>query len=77
MSRQTWDGTANPSRETKFSGANGDKDMVSFPCSADHEQNWQPHPVDPYSCYICDHSYTHTPEEFPAFLSKYQYTVVV
>ena len=20
-----------------------------FPCSADHEQNWQPYPVDPYS----------------------------
>ena len=23
-----------------------------FPCSADHEQDWQPYPVDPYSCYI-------------------------
>ena len=22
-----------------------------FPCSADHEQNWQPYLVDPYSCY--------------------------
>ena len=22
----------------------------SFPCSADHEQDWQPYPVDPYSC---------------------------
>ena len=20
-----------------------------FPCSADHEQDWQPYPVDPYS----------------------------
>ena len=26
-----------------------------FPCSADHEQDWQPYPVDPYFCYnICD-----------------------
>ena len=25
----------------------------SFPCFADHEQDWQPYPVDPYSCYIC------------------------
>ena len=24
-----------------------------FPCSADHEQDWQPYPVDPYSA-ICD-----------------------
>ena len=22
-----------------------------FPCSADHVQDWQPYPVDPYSCY--------------------------
>ena len=22
-----------------------------------HEQNWQPYPVDPYSCYMCDHAY--------------------
>ena len=34
-----------------------------FPCSADHdEQDWQPYPVDPYSCYMCGHtmSYTYT-----------------
>ena len=24
-----------------------------FPCSSDHEQDWQPYPVDPYST-ICD-----------------------
>ena len=24
-----------------------------FPCSVDHEQDWQPYPVDPYSCYMC------------------------
>ena len=23
-----------------------------FPWSADHEQDWQPYPVDPYSCYM-------------------------
>ena len=22
---------------------------IHFPCSADHEQGWQPYPVDPYS----------------------------
>ena len=35
---------------------------IHFPCSADPEQDWQPYPVDPYSCYvlqsIChDHTY--------------------
>ena len=23
-----------------------------FPCSGDHEQDWQPYPVDPYPCYM-------------------------
>ena len=31
---------------------------IHFPCSADHVQDWQPYPVDPYSCYMCDHTYT-------------------
>ena len=34
--------------------------MFIFPCSADHKQDWQPYPVDPYSGYsiICDgHTY--------------------
>ena len=22
--------------------------------------DWQPYPVDPYSCYMCDHTYIHT-----------------
>ena len=32
---------------------------ISFPCSAGHEQDWQPYPVDPFA--ICnDHtSYIH------------------
>ena len=31
-----------------------------FPCSADHEQDWQPYPVDPYSATCDDHTYIHT-----------------
>ena len=31
-----------------------------FPCSADHEQDWQPYPVDPYSTICDDHTYIHT-----------------
>ena len=30
---------------------------IHFPCSADHEQDWQPYPVDPYSAICGDHTY--------------------
>ena len=30
-----------------------------FPFSADHEQEWQPYPVDPYSAICDDHTYTY------------------
>ena len=30
---------------------------INFPCSADHVQDWQPYPVDPYSCHMYDHTY--------------------
>ena len=32
---------------------------IHFPCSADHEQDWQPYPVDPYSAVSDDHTYIH------------------
>ena len=32
---------------------------VHFPWSADHEQDWQPYPVDPYSALSDDHTYLH------------------
>ena len=28
---------------------------IHFPCSVDHEQDWQSYPVDPYSCYMYNH----------------------
>ena len=40
---------------------------VDVPRSADHAQDWQPYPVDPYSCYMCDHTYIH--------ISRYVYSV--
>ena len=60
MSRLTRDGTAEPvSRDQILRHARG-QGNVHFPCSADHEQDWQPFPVDPYSA-ICDnHTYIHT-----------------
>ena len=33
---------------------------IYFPCSADHVQDWQPYPVDPYSAICDDHTYIHT-----------------
>ena len=29
---------------------------INVHCSAEHEQDWQPYPVDPYSCFMCDHT---------------------
>ena len=61
MSRLTRDGTAEPvSRDQILWHARGQGNII-FPCSADHEQDWQPYPVDPYSA-ICDEhiSYKHT-----------------
>ena len=30
---------------------------IRCPCSADHVQDWQPYAVEPYFCYMCDHTY--------------------
>ena len=60
MSRLTRDGTAEPvSRDQIFRHARG-QGNVHFPCSADHDQDWQPYPVDPYSAICDDHTYIHT-----------------
>ena len=58
MSRLTRDGTAEPvSRDQILRHARG-QGNVHFPCSADHEQDWQPYPVDPYSAICDDRTYT-------------------
>ena len=60
MSRLTRDGTAEPvSRDKILRHARG-QGNIHFPCSADHEQDWQPYPVDPYSAICDDHTYIHT-----------------
>ena len=60
MSRLTRDGTAEPvSRDQILRRKRGQRN-INFPCSADHEQDWQPYPVDLYSCYMCDYTYIHT-----------------
>ena len=57
MSRLTRDGTAEPVWPDLFRRERA-QGNVNFPCSADHEQDWQPYLVDPYACYMCDHTYT-------------------
>ena len=58
MSRLTRDGTAEPvSRDQTLRRGRGQGNF-HFPCSVDHEQDKQPsYPVDPCSCYMCDHTY--------------------
>ena len=60
MSRLTRDGTAEPvSRDQILRHARG-QGNIHFPCLADHEQDWQPYSVDPYSAICDDHTYIHT-----------------
>ena len=51
------DGTAGPvSRDQTLRHVRG-QGNIHFPCSADHEQDWQPYPVDPYSAICDEHTY--------------------
>ena len=54
MSRLARDGTAEPvSRDQILRHVRGQRN-INFPCSADHEQDWQPYPVDSDSAIICN-----------------------
>ena len=57
MSRLTRDGTAETVSQDQILRHNRGQGNINFPCSAHHEQDWQPYPVDSYSCYMCDHTY--------------------
>ena len=61
MSRLTRDGTAEPVSRDQILRREREQGSIHFPCSADHEQDWQPYPVDPYSCYMYDHTYRAIP----------------
>ena len=51
MSRLTRDGTAEPVSRDQILRRELEQGNIHFPCLADHEQDWQPYPVDLYSCY--------------------------
>ena len=54
MSRLTRDRTDEPvSRDQILRRVRG-QGNIHVPCSADHEQDWRPYPVDPYSAILCN-----------------------
>ena len=57
MSRLTRDRTSEPVSRDQIFKLERRQGNINFPCSADHEQDWQPYPVDSYSCYMCHHTY--------------------
>ena len=76
MSRLTRDGTAEPvSRDQILRHARG-QGNIHFPCSADHEQDWQPYPVDPYSAICDDHTYIHTHTTCLIYTLLYVYSIL-
>ena len=56
MSRLTRDGTAEPVSQDQILRRVRGQGNIYFPCSADHEQDWQPYPVDLYSAICDDHT---------------------
>ena len=49
MSRLTREGTAEPVSRDQILRRERGQGNIHFRCSADHEQDWQPYPVDPYT----------------------------
>ena len=62
MGRLTRDETAEPVLRDQILRYERGQENIHFYCSADHVQHWQPYPVDPYSCYVCDHTIQTTSE---------------
>ena len=50
MSRLTRDGTAEPVSRDQILRRERGQGKNHFPCSVDHELDWQPYPVDSYPC---------------------------
>ena len=59
MSRLMRDGTAEPVSRDQILRRELGQGNINFPCSVDHVQDWEPYPVDPYSCYMCDNTHTY------------------
>ena len=72
MSRLTRDETAEPVSRDQILRREREQGNIIFSCSADHEQDWQPYPVGPYSCYMCDH----TKNRKKALCNAYNITII-
>ena len=59
ISRLTRDGTAEPVSRDQLLRHERGQGNINFSCSANHVQDWQHYPVDPCSCYMCDHTHTY------------------
>ena len=59
MGRLTRDGTAEPVSRDEILRRERGQGNYHFLCSADHEQDWQPYPVGPYSALSDNHTYIH------------------
>ena len=57
MMRLTRDGTAEPVSRDQVLRREPGRGNIHFPCPANHEQDWQPDPVDPYPAMREDHTY--------------------
>ena len=66
MRRLAQDGTAEPILRDQILRRERGQGDIHFPgSSANHEQDWQLYPVDPYSCCMCDHTtYIHNTNPF-------------
>ena len=53
MSRLTRDGTTEPVSRDQILRRERGQGKQHFRCLVDHVQDWQPYPVDPYSCSMC------------------------
>ena len=53
VSRLTQDRTTEPVSRDQILRRERGQGNIHLPCLADHEQDWQHYPVDPYSCYMC------------------------
>ena len=60
MSRLTRDGTTEPVSRDQILRRERGQGNIHLSCSADHEQDWQPYPVDPFYAICDDHTYMHT-----------------
>ena len=51
------DGTAEPVSRDQILRRERGQGNFNFPCSATHDQDWQPYTVNPYSAVSDDHTY--------------------